>query len=154
MGIKSFNIVLVEPEIPQNTGNIIRLAACTNSKLYLVGPLGFSMTDKYLKRSGLDYHDFVNVEKVAKLEDLWERFTDNKFYYFTTKSKKPHYNAPFKEGDFLVFGPETRGLKESLLCEKSEYAYTIPMIENRRSLNLSNSVAIVLYEAIRQNFEV
>lgn len=154
MTLKSFNIVLVEPEIPQNTGNIIRLCACANAKLYLVGPLGFSMADKYLKRSGLDYHDFVNVEKVQELEELWERFPENNFYYFTTKSKNSYYNAPFKEGDFLVFGPETRGLKETLLHEKAKDAYTIPMLEDRRSLNLSNSVAIVLYEAIRQNFEV
>jgi len=153
-GIKSFNIVLVEPEIPQNTGNIIRLCACTSAKLYLVGALGFSLTSKYLKRSGLDYHDFVDVNRVVSLEDLWQEYPSSNFYYFTTKTDKEHYKAPFKEGDFLVFGPETRGLNENLLKEKSDYAYTIPMVENRRSLNLSNSVAIVLYEAIRQNYGV
>ena len=153
-GIKSYNIVLVEPEIPQNTGNIIRLCACTNAKLYLVGPLGFSLTSKYLKRSGLDYHDFVDVKRVVSIEDLWKECPDSNFYYFTTKTDKEHYKASFKEGDFLVFGPETRGLDEKLLEAKKEYAYTIPMIENRRSLNLSNSVAIVLYEAIRQQYGV
>jgi len=154
MNMKSFNVVLVEPEIPQNAGNIIRLCACANANLYLVGPLGFSMTDKYMKRSGLDYHDFVKVNKRTSLEELKGEFLDSKFYYFTTKSKKSYFNAPFKEGDFLVFGPETRGLDENLLTENSNDAYTIPMIENRRSLNLSNSVSIVLYEAIRQNLEV
>lgn len=153
-GIKSFNIVLVEPEIPQNTGNIIRLCACTSAKLFLVGPLGFSLTSKYLKRSGLDYHDFVDVKRVVSLEDLWKEFPNANFYYFTTKTDKEHYTAPYKEGDFLVFGPETRGLNEDLLKENNENCYTIPMIENRRSLNLSNSVAIVLYEAIRQNYGV
>lgn len=151
-GIKTYNIVLVEPEIPQNTGNIIRLCACTKANLYLVGALGFSLTSKYLKRSGLDYHDFVDVKRVVSIDDLWKEFPDSKFYYFTTKTDKEYYKVPFKEGDFLVFGPETRGLDENLLADKNEYAYTIPMIENRRSLNLSNSVAIVLYEAIRQQY--
>ena len=151
-GIKSFNIVLVEPEIPQNTGNIIRLCACTNAKLYLVGALGFSLTSKYLKRSGLDYHDFVEVKRVVDIEELWKTYPKSNFYYFTTKTDKEHYTANYKEGDFLVFGPETRGLNKNLLAENKENSYTIPMIENRRSLNLSNSVAIVLYEAIRQNY--
>ncbi len=151
-GIKSFNIVLVEPEIPQNTGNIIRLCACSKANLYLVGPIGFSLTSKYLKRSGLDYHDFVDVHRVVSLEELWEKNPNSNFFYFTTKTNKEHYTAPYKEGDFLVFGPETRGLDEKLLEEKHENCYTIPMIENRRSLNLSNSVAIVLYEAIRHTY--
>ena len=151
-GIKSFNIVLVEPEIPQNTGNIIRLCACSKANLYLVGPIGFSLTSKYLKRSGLDYHDFVDVHRVVSLEELWEKNPESNFFYFTTKTNKEHYTAPYKEGDFLVFGPETRGLDEKLLEEKHENFYTIPMIENRRSLNLSNSVAIVLYEAIRHTY--
>ena len=151
-GIKSFNIVLVEPEIPQNTGNIIRLCACSKANLYLVGPIGFSLTSKYLKRSGLDYHDFVDVHRVVSLEELWEKNPEANFYYFTTKTNKEHYTAPYKEGDFLVFGPETRGLDEKLLEAKREYCYTIPMIEHRRSLNLSNSVAIVLYEAIRHTY--
>lgn len=154
MSIESFNIVLVEPEIPQNTGNIIRLCACTNARLFLVGPLGFSMTDKYMKRSGLDYHNLANINKRNSLAEVQAEFPESKFYYFTTKSEKSYFRGSFKKGDFLVFGPETRGLDENLLSEKSEDAYTIPMIENRRSLNLSNSVSIVLYEAIRQNLEV
>lgn len=151
-GIKSYNIVLVEPEIPQNTGNIIRLCACSKANLYLVGPIGFSLTSKYLKRSGLDYHDFVDVHRVVSLEELWEKNPNSNFFYFTTKTNKEHYTAPYKEGDFLVFGPETRGLDEKLLEEKKDFCYTIPMIEHRRSLNLSNSVAIVLYEAIRHTY--
>lgn len=144
------NIVLVEPEIPQNTGNIARLCACTGSNLYLVGKLGFSMSNKYMKRSGLDYWDKVKIEKRIELKELWEDFPDSNFYYLTTKSKKNYTEINYKQNDFLVFGPETRGLDEKLLEEKKEMALTIPMLEGARSLNLSNSVAIVTYEAIRQ----
>lgn len=146
-----FNIVLVEPEIPQNTGNIARLCACTGANLFLVGKLGFSLSDKYTKRAGLDYWDSVNIQKFDTLEQLQEKFKDATFYYLTTKSKKSFFDVKFKEGDFLIFGPETRGLSENLLNENKETAITIPMLEGQRSLNLSNSVAIVLYEAIRQN---
>lgn len=151
--MKKFNIVLFEPEIPQNTGNIARLCACTGANLFLVGKLGFSLSSKYTKRAGLDYWDSVNIEKVESLEQLQSRFKDANFYYLTTKSKKSFYDTKFKENDFLVFGPETRGLPESLLHENNKTAITIPMLEGQRSLNLSNSVAIVLYEAIRQNLE-
>lgn len=149
--IKSFNIVLYEPEIPQNTGNIARLCACTGANLFLVGKLGFSLSSKYMKRAGLDYWDNVKIEKYNSLDELTDKYKDAKFYYLTTKSKKPIYNAEFKEGDFLVFGPETRGLPEDLLHREAETALTIPMKPDERSLNLSNSVAIALYEAIRQN---
>ena len=127
-----FNIVLYEPEIPQNTGNIARLCACTGASLYLVGKLGFSLSSKYTKRAGLDY-----------------AHKDADFYYLTTKTDKLYTDIKFKDGDFLVFGPETRGLPEKYVKDKN--ALTIPMKEGQRSLNLSNSVAIVLYEAIRQN---
>jgi tRNA (cytidine/uridine-2'-O-)-methyltransferase len=146
--LKSFNIVLFEPEIPQNTGNIARLCACTGANLYLVGKLGFSLSDKYTKRAGLDYWDSVNIKKFDTLEQLQEENKDATFYYLTTKSKKSYFDVKFQAGDFLVFGPETRGLPETLV--KSNSAITIPMVEGQRSLNLSNSVAIVLYEAIRQ----
>lgn len=146
-----FNIVLVEPEIPQNTGNIVRLCACTNSDLYLVGKLGFSIDSRHLKRAGLDYWDTVNTKRVETLEELQEQFSENNFYYLTTKSKNFYTNVEFKEGDFLVFGPETRGLSETLLKSNPDTSITIPMNEGQRSLNLSNSVAIVVYEAIRQN---
>lgn len=148
--MKKFNIVLFEPEIPQNTGNIARLCACTGANLFLIGKLGFSLSDKYTKRAGLDYWDSVNLEKVDSLEQLQSEHKGAKFYYLTTKTKKSFYNVDFKEGDFLVFGPETRGLPEKILEQNEETAITIPMLEGQRSLNLSNSVSIVLYEAIRQ----
>ncbi len=147
----SFNIVLVEPEIPQNTGNIVRLCACTGSKLFLVGKLGFALTDKYLKRSGLDYWDSTSISKFNSIEELQNNYPDSNFYYLTTKTEKKYSDIPFKEGDFFVFGPETRGLDEDLLNCNKENCITIPMKEGQRSLNLSNSVAIVIYEAIRQN---
>lgn len=144
------NIVLVEPEIPQNTGNIARLCACTGASLYLVGKLGFSLSDKYTKRAGLDYWDSVDIKKYDTLEQLQADYKDATFYYLTTKTKHSYFDAKFKEGDFLVFGPETRGLPEDLLKKNAETAITIPMLPNQRSLNLSNSVSIVTYEAIRQ----
>lgn len=153
--MKQFNIVLFEPEIPQNTGNIARLCACTGASLYLVGKLGFSLSDKYTKRAGMDYWESVDLHKVATLEELQKhqenvKLQSAKFYYLTTKSKKSFFDVEFKEGDFLVFGPESRGIPENILAENPETAITIPMLEGQRSLNLSNSVSIVLYEAIRQ----
>lgn len=151
--MKKFNIVLFEPEIPQNTGNIARLCACTGASLYLVGKLGFSLSDKYTKRAGLDYWESVDIKKVDTLEQLQEENKDANFYYLTTKSKKSFFDVDFKEGDFLVFGPETRGLPENILNSNKETAITIPMLEGQRSLNLSNSASIVLYEAIRQGLK-
>ena len=150
MDIKKFNVVLYEPEIPQNTGNIARLCACTGADLYLVGKLGFSLSDKYTKRAGLDYWDSVDIKRVDKLDDLINQFPNSKFYFLTTKSKVSYFDTKFEEGDFLVFGPETRGLPENILFADGANSITIPMKEGQRSLNLSNSVAIVLYEAIRQ----
>ncbi len=149
--MKTFNIVLYEPEIPQNTGNIARLCACTGANLYLIGKLGFSLSDKYTKRAGLDYWDSVNIKKVNSLEELKVDNKNATFYYLTTKSKKSIFDIEFKEGDFLVFGPETRGIPEKILMDNQNSSITIPMLEGQRSLNLSNSVSIVLYEAIRQN---
>ncbi len=142
------NIVLYEPEIPQNTGNIARLCACTGASLYLVGKLGFSLSSKYTKRAGLDYWDSVDLHKVNSMEELFNEFPNGNFYYLTTKTKKKYTDIEFKEGDFIVFGPETRGLPEEYV--KKDTALTIPMKEGQRSLNLSNSVAIVAYEIIRQ----
>ncbi len=144
-----FNVVLYEPEIPQNTGNIARLCACTGSNLFLVGKLGFSLSSKYTKRAGLDYWDDVDIKKVDSMEDLFNEFPNANFYYLTTKTKRLYTDIKFKNGDFLVFGPETRGLPEKYVKDKN--ALTIPMKEGQRSLNLSNSAAIVLYEGIRQN---
>jgi len=142
------NIVLYEPEIPQNTGNIARLCACTGASLYLVGKLGFSLSSKYTKRAGLDYWDSVDLHKIDTMEELLENNKDANFYYLTTKTKRLYTDVTFKDGDFLVFGPETRGLPEKYVTDKN--ALTIPMKEGQRSLNLSNSVAIVAYEGIRQ----
>lgn len=146
-----FNIVLFEPEIPQNTGNIARLCACTGAGLFLVGKLGFSLSDKYLKRAGLDYWNDVEIMKYNSLEELKNDYKDAVFYYLTTKSHKKYTDFSFSGGDFFVFGPETRGIPETILKENDKTAITIPMLDGQRSLNLSNSVAIVLYEAIRQN---
>ena len=144
------NIVLHEPEIPQNTGNIARLCACLGAKLYLVGRLGFSINDKYLKRAGLDYWDKLEIEHVQNLDDLLSQNPDSNFYYLTTKTKNKYTDNNFQQGDFLVFGPETRGIPEDILNKNPDFCLTIPMKGNTRSLNLSNSVAIVSYEALRQ----
>ncbi len=142
------NVVLYEPEIPQNTGNIARLCACTGASLYLVGKLGFSLSSKYTKRAGLDYWDSVDLHKVESMEELFKQFPTGKFYYLTTKSKKIYTDIKFQDGDFLVFGPETRGLPQEYVTQDT--AITLPMKEGQRSLNLSNSVAIAVYEVIRQ----
>ena len=142
------NIVLYEPEIPQNTGNIARLCACTGASLYLVGKLGFALTDKYTKRAGMDYWDSVDLHKINSMEELFKMFPDGTFYYLTTKSKKKYTDIKFKENDFIVFGPESRGLPEEYVTKDT--AITIPMKEGQRSLNLANSVAITAYEVIRQ----
>ena len=143
------NVVLYEPEIPQNTGNIARLCACCGADLYLVGKLGFSLSDKYTKRAGLDYWDSVNIHKINTLEELQAQNPNSKFYYLTTKSKKLYTDVRYSEGDFVVFGPESRGLPTEYVTKDT--AVTIPMKEGQRSLNLSNSVAITVYEVIRQN---
>lgn len=142
------NVVLYEPEIPANTGNIARLCACTGASLYLVGKLGFSLASKYTKRAGLDYWESVDLHKVENMEEMYRQFPDGRFFYFTTKSKKKYTDIEYKDGDFLVFGPETRGLPQEYVTQDS--AVTLPMKEGQRSLNLSNSVAVAVYEVIRQ----
>ena len=146
------NIVLVEPEIPQNTGNIARSCAATGSDLHLVRPLGFDTSDKALKRAGLDYWKYLNVFYYDSIEEVMDKFYNgDNFYFLSTKGKKIYSDAKFKDGDFLVFGKETQGLNELLLEKYYDKTLRIPMIGNLRSLNLSNSAAIVLYEALRQN---
>ncbi len=142
------NIVLYEPEIPQNTGNIARLCACTGASLYLVGKLGFALTDKYTKRAGMDYWQSVDLHRVESMDKLYEEFPNGRFFYLTTKSKRVYTDFQFKENDFIVFGPESRGLPQEYVTQDT--AITIPMKEGQRSLNLSNSVAIVAYEIVRQ----
>ncbi|MCX7710506.1 MAG: tRNA (uridine(34)/cytosine(34)/5-carboxymethylaminomethyluridine(34)-2'-O)-methyltransferase TrmL [Clostridia bacterium] len=145
-----FNIVLVEPEIPQNTGNIARTCAATGTNLHLVRPLGFSVDDRYLKRAGLDYWEDVNVQYYDSFKELREKYRDKQFYYATTKAVNTYADVKYPEDCFFVFGKETAGLPEELLKENKEWCIRIPMKESIRSLNLSNSAAIVLYEAIRQ----
>lgn len=145
-----FNIVLVEPEIPQNTGNIVRTCHATGCRLHLVRPLGFSVEDRYLKRAGLDYWDEVEINYYDAFEEVKKRYPDARFWYFTTKGYSRHSDAEFSEGDFLVFGKETKGLPEKLLIENADACLRIPMIGETRSLNLSNSVAVAVYEGLRQ----
>lgn len=152
IGDQMFNVVLVEPEIPPNTGNIARLCAATGSHLHIVGVTGFRMDDRTLKRAGLDYWDEVVLHRHIDLSDLHAKFPDQRAVYLTTKAKRPYTDWRFEMGDFLVFGPETRGLPEDLLAANPDSCLTIPMSNpNVRSLNLATSAGIVLYEAIRQN---
>jgi tRNA (cytidine/uridine-2'-O-)-methyltransferase len=145
-----FNVVLVEPEIPPNTGNVGRLCLATGSVLHLVKPLGFSLEDRQLKRAGLDYWDEVDVCTWNSFDELQgEQPTNSRYFFVTTKSDRAYYDIKFQCGDFLVFGRETKGLPEPLLQANAESCITIPM-RGTRSLNLATAVAIVLFEALRQ----
>ncbi|NJC88352.1 MAG: tRNA (cytidine(34)-2'-O)-methyltransferase [Desulfuromonas sp.] len=147
-----FHIVLVEPEIPPNTGNIARLCGATGTILHLVGKLGFSIDDRQLKRAGLDYWDAVDVRVWPHLDALGSAFPDGRFWYTSKKALKTHVEADFHAGDFLVFGKETLGLPEELLAANSEHTIRIPIFSPIvRSLNLSTAAGIVLYEALRQS---
>ena len=146
-----FHIVLVEPEIPPNTGNIGRLCAATGTVLHLVGKLGFSLDDKHMKRAGLDYWPEVNLQRWESLEDLQRKYSDGRFWYMSKKAEKNYTQIEFTAGDFLVFGKETKGLPEDLLDRAGEMALRIPIFSSAvRSLNLANSAAIILYEGLRQ----
>ncbi len=146
-----FNVVLIEPEIPPNTGNIARLCLATRSRLHLVEPLGFSINDRQLRRAGMDYWHQVDVQ-------YWKNLTEfetatrppTRRFLLTTKSRRRYWEAKFRTGDYLVFGRETKGLPESLLLSETESCLTIPMVPEARSLNLATSVAIVLFEGVRQ----
>ncbi|MCI6152146.1 tRNA (cytidine(34)-2'-O)-methyltransferase [Fusobacterium perfoetens] len=144
------NIVLYEPEIPYNTGNIGRSCVLTNSTLHLIKPLGFSLDEKNVKRAGLDYWHLVKIKEWDSYEDFLKGNPDGNFYYATTKCKNRYCDVKFKENDFIIFGPESRGLPKEILDANPDKCITIPMIEMGRSLNLSNSAAIILYEALRQ----
>ena len=144
------HIVLIEPEIPGNTGNIARLCAATNSELHLVKPLGFSIEDKYLKRAGLDYWNLVKVHCHENFEEVLELYKEHNFYYNTTKADKRYTDIQYLPNDLLVFGKETAGLPAGLLAANHENCIRIPMVNDARSLNLSNAAAIVVYEALRQ----
>ena len=145
-----FNVVLVEPEIPPNTGNIGRLCLATRSTLHLVKPLGFSLDDRQLRRAGLDYWNEVDTrvwDSFAQLQSM--QAPDARYFFLTTKTQRAHYDLKFEKGDFLVFGRETKGLPEELLAANANSCITIPM-HGTRSLNLATAVAIVLFEAVRQ----
>jgi tRNA (cytidine/uridine-2'-O-)-methyltransferase len=146
----SIHIVLVEPEIPQNTGNIARTCAATSATLHLIEPLGFSLDDKSLKRAGLDYWHLLEVHRYSGLKDFFNKNPRGPFFYLTTKAPRNHTEPDYPVGAYLLFGKETRGLPEELLKEHPERCIRIPMVPGARSLNLSNAVAVCAYEALRQ----
>ncbi len=150
--VQVFNIVLYEPEIPQNTGNIARLCAVTGCRLHLVGPLGFSLENRYLRRAGLDYWDLLEVRCYDSFQELKEAHPSERFFYLTTRGKKWYTEVAFAPGDFFVFGKESEGLPDELLLANEDFTLRIPMLPHpaARCLNISNSVAIVVYEAFRQ----
>lgn len=145
-----FSIVLVEPEIPPNTGNIARLCGATGSVLHLVGPLGFSLDDRYLKRAGLDYWHSVRIERWDSLDDLVSANPEGRLVFTSTRAKTPYHRFRFVPGDFLVFGRESSGLPIELIDGNPERSIRIPITGPVRSLNLSTSAGIILYEALRQ----
>jgi tRNA (cytidine/uridine-2'-O-)-methyltransferase len=144
------NIVLVEPEIPQNTGNIVRTCAATGSKLFLVRPLGFALDDKKYKRAGLDYFPLSSITVVDSFDEILSANADKQFYFASTKSQKTYADVKYPDGCFVVFGKESYGLREDLLKEHYDDCIRVPMKSDARSLNLSNTVAIITYEAMRQ----
>jgi len=148
--LATLNIVMVEPEIPANTGNVARTCAATGARLHLVKPLGFSIDDKHLKRAGLDYWDMLDITIYENLDEFFEKTKGGKYYYFSTKALYRHSDVEYEDNCYIVFGKETRGLPESLLLKNPDTTVRIPMKEDARSLNLSNSVAIATYEILRQ----
>jgi tRNA (cytidine/uridine-2'-O-)-methyltransferase len=146
-----FNIALYEPEIPPNTGNIMRLCANTGCQLHLIHPLGFDLDEKKLRRAGMDYRDMATIKEHDNFQKFLETVEDKNIYALTTKGKCGYSEAKFEAGDILLFGPETRGLPEEVLASLAEHQkLRLPMLAESRSLNLSNTVAIVAYEALRQ----
>lgn len=146
-----FHIVLVEPEIPANTGNIARTCAATGTHLHLVRPLGFDTDDRTLKRAGLDYWHSVHVEYHDSFDEVRSLYPQGRFFYASTRATKVYSQFDYKDGDFFVFGKETKGLPQSLIDENLETCIRMPMTDKVRSLNLSNSAAIIVYEALKQN---
>lgn len=147
--MKNLNIVLIEPQIPQNTGNISRTCAVTGAKLHLVRPFGFEITDKHLKRAGLDYWDKLDIFYYDNVDDFFEKNQGN-YFFFTTKGKNVYSNVEYPDNAYLIFGREDKGINEDILYANPEKCVRIPMRNELRSLNLSNSVAIATYEVLRQ----
>lgn len=145
------HIVLHQPEIPANTGNIGRTCVATNTPLHLIEPLGFMLNEKSIKRAGMDYWEHLDVKRYVNYEDFLSKNPGAKIWYATTKAHKCYTDVQFGPDDFIMFGKESAGIPEEILVDNEEYCIRIPMEEKIRSLNLSNSVAIVLYEALRQN---
>lgn len=145
----TINIVMVEPEIPQNTGNIARTCAATGARLHLVGPMGFKIDDRKLKRAGLDYWQYLDITYYDNIDEFFLK-NQGDFFYFTTKALHNHSDITYPDNCYLLFGKETKGLPEELLLKNRDSCVRIPMIEDARSLNLSNSVAIGVYEVLRQ----
>ncbi|MDR1906520.1 MAG: tRNA (cytidine(34)-2'-O)-methyltransferase [Clostridiales bacterium] len=145
-----FNIVLFQPEIPQNTGNIVRTSVAAGCVVHLIRPLGFEITDKHLKRAGLDYWKDAKVIVYEDFEEFHKK-NPGRYFYASTKAAARYDQILYESGDYIIFGPESKGLDEKLLNENYKSAVRIPMSENNRSLNLSNSVAIIIYEALRQH---
>lgn len=147
----AFNVVLVEPEIPQNAGNISRTCAVTGCSLHMVRPFGFEITDKHLKRAGLDYWQYLDLHYYDSLQEVMDKYYNgHNFWFFSTKAKNIHSDVTYKDGDFLVFGKETKGLPEDLLKSHYDECVRLPMKDDLRSLNLSNSVCVGVYEGLRQ----
>lgn len=146
----TLNIVMVEPEIPQNTGNVARTCAATGARLHLVGKMGFTPDDKKLKRAGLDYWYLLDITYYDTMEEFFEKNKNGNFFYFSTKAQKRHSDVKYPDNTYLVFGKETAGLPEDLLFANADKCVRIPMIDEARSLNLSNAVAIGVYETLRQ----
>ena len=144
------HIVLIEPEIPQNTGNIARLCVAAGARLHLVGPLGFSIDEKAVKRAGMDYWDRLDLKTWGSWEELLAAHPGARFWLLSSKVDRPYWNVEFRDGDFMLFGRESKGLPSSLLKAYPQSSLTIPMTDGTRSINLSTSTGIVLYEAIRQ----
>jgi tRNA (cytidine/uridine-2'-O-)-methyltransferase len=144
------HVVLIEPEIPQNTGNIARLCVAAGARLHLVGPLGFSIDEKAVKRAGMDYWDRLDLKTWGSWEELLTAHPGARFWLLSSKVDRPYWNVEFRDGDFLLFGRESKGLPSSLLAAHPQSSLTIPMTDGTRSINLSTSTGIVLYEAIRQ----
>ena len=147
----ALNIVLFEPEIPANTGNIGRTCVATGTRLHLIEPLGFRLNEKSIKRAGMDYWEHLDVNRYMNYQEFLEKHPNAKIWMATTKAKKTYTEAEFGPDDFIMFGKESAGIPEEILVDNEETCIRIPMLDEIRSLNLSNSVAIVLYEALRQN---
>ena len=148
---KKINVVLLEPEIPQNTGNISRTCAATGASLHLIEPFGFTITDAKLKRAGLDYWKYLDIHYYKNIDEFYEKTAGGKYFYFSTKAPHFYTEMQYPDNCYLVFGKESAGIPESILKKNLDTCVRIPMLENLRSLNLSNSAAIAVYEVLRQN---